>query len=441
MKHIKSILISLLVLSLAGCESWIDTEINKDPDAPSTETVSLDVVLPSIEANLAYVLGGADMSGAACVWTQHLEGIDRQFSSLNNYSIQRSFTNNLWNSYYADHMMDADFYIEKSKELNSPHNEAVGNILMAVSLGTLTDYVGDIPYEEAFQGGENLSPKFDSQEEIYNTVFSLLDAAISKLDETDPIGIPSSDYIYGGSAAQWQKVAYALRARYKMHLSAMNDEASYYTDIIGDLDNGITSEAGSFELPFENSTSKANPWWKFNNSRGGYASDNSYYQNLMASYADPRQPLQTNVNGFWSSMSSPVAFMTYAEAEFLRAEAQYRAGNPGDAKTALRSALDASCNKMEVDPAATWRDSIETNVIDPLSGEALLEEIMVQKYLHMFLRFESYVDFRRTGYPALTPVSGDQVPLRFPYPQDELTYNRNAPSDITIYSSLWWDKD
>ena len=56
---------------------------------------------------------------------------------------------------------------------------------------------------------------------------------------------------------------------------------------------------------------------------------------------------------------------------------------------------------------------------------------------------ELYSTFRRTGLPALTPHPDGvlpAIPTRFPYAQDEITYNgANVPS-VNISDKLWWDK-
>ncbi len=77
---------------------------------------------------------------------------------------------------------------------------------------------------------------------------------------------------------------------------------------------------------------------------------------------------------------------------------------------------------------------------------------MEQKYIALFLQFEAYNDWRRTGFPNdLTLAKGalvPSIPLRFPYPQDELL--NNAANVAATGSSgrllpalavpVWWDK-
>jgi hypothetical protein len=56
----------------------------------------------------------------------------------------------------------------------------VGKVLLAATLGMVTTVWGDVPYSDAFSTA-NLSPAYDSQESIYQSIGSLLDEAIVDL--------------------------------------------------------------------------------------------------------------------------------------------------------------------------------------------------------------------------------------------------------------------
>jgi hypothetical protein len=68
---------------------------------------------------------------------------------------------------------------------------------------------------------------------------------------------------------------------------------------------------------------------------------------------------------------------------------------------------------------------------------------MEHKYLSSFLQIETWVDWRRTGFPVLQKATGAvtaEIPRRLPYPNDERLYNAdNYPAGVTITSRVWWD--
>ncbi len=80
--------------------------------------------------------------------------------------------------------------------------------------------------------------------------------------------------------------------------------------------------------------------------------------------------------------------------------------------------------------------------VDPGEGNLTLQNIIEQKYIAMYNDPEIFADWRRTGFPELTPNTGDMIPRRLPYPQTETVSNENTPSqaDVTMFSRVWWDQ-
>jgi hypothetical protein len=451
MKKLLSILFVTVIL-FTSCEKWIDPEINIDPDNP--KDVSIEALLPAIEGAFAYYYGGIDIVGIQNVWMQQLTGTDRQFIAINNYNIRQSDPNNLWNSLYQGVMMDCKQLIDKAEngEQKDMNVAGVGKIMMALSLSAATDVWGDIPYSEALLGDENLTPSYDSQESIYAEIDRLLVEAIENLEsDENTLGI-RNDYIYGGTAASWIKAANTLRARFQMRLTKV--KTVDFDVVMSLLDDGITDLNDDMEVVFDGSSSAGyNPLYQFIEQRDGYVSNNATYDAMLE--GDPRDGIQSwSADGFWTSQGAPVQFIGATEALFLRAEALYRSGDVDSAKVILVDAVESSIDKYaaflvdnvfeigyDADSAFTAHIAAFESDIDELTGEAFLETIIVEKYKHMFAHPEPYNDYRRTGYPDLTPVLGTQVPRRYPYPQDEAAYNADNVPDVNQYRRVWWDAE
>ncbi len=98
-------------------------------------------------------------------------------------------------------------------------NVAAANILKCVVGGSLTEKYGDIPFSEAMQGREgNLFPKFDSQREVYEQMFDLLDEAVSILSNPNSKGLPTDhDVLFKGDRTKWIKFANSLKFRFMVH--------------------------------------------------------------------------------------------------------------------------------------------------------------------------------------------------------------------------------
>jgi hypothetical protein len=122
-----------------------------------------------------------------------------------------------------------------------------------------------------------------------------------------------------------------------------------------------------------------------------------------------------------------VPFVTYAERELILAEANSTAarGAGGNDATAL-GYLNA---ELAVNPLPA--------VPGTVTGVALLDSIMMEKWVVMFQNVEGLLDYRRTCIPAITPVTGNFlsiafVPGRLFYPQSERNVN---PAHIPLESA------
>ncbi|MGC8804043.1 MAG: SusD/RagB family nutrient-binding outer membrane lipoprotein, partial [Bacteroidales bacterium] len=197
--------ISFLIL-FSSCEKWIDTDINIDPNNP--EKVSYNLVLPTIEAGLAYQYGG-DLSRPVAIWMQQFAGVGNQPIAFDVYNFTQSDVNNVWVwGMYAGPMMDLKRMIVSAKADGSFHYLGVAQVLMAFSVATMTDLFGDIPFSDAWIDG-NVTPKYDTQQAIYDSLFKMVDDAIANLSKPQSLFSPGSDdIIYGGDLDKWIKAAY-----------------------------------------------------------------------------------------------------------------------------------------------------------------------------------------------------------------------------------------
>ena len=113
-----------------------------------------------------------------------------------------------------------------------------------------------------------------------------------------------------------------------------------------------------------------------------------------------------------------VPYVTYQENELILAEANSALGNDGVALTHLNNAL-----AVPGLPAVAG-----------VTGPALLDSIMMEKYVVMFQNIEALMDYRRTCIPNLTPVAPNvlnltAVPGELFYPQTERNTNTNIPPE------------
>lgn len=451
----KKIFISILLIGmlLSSCQKWIDSSMNVDPNNPK-EVAMAQLVAP-IEANLAYIVGG-ELARWNCVWMQQIAGIQSQSAENDIYIFGESDADNAWSyNLYAPGMINTKILMEKAVATKSPHYAGIAKILMACHLGVTTDQWGDIPYSDALKGATNeFKPKYDTQEKIYTTIFTLLDEAISDLGSTSSTFSPDAeDLIYSGDLEKWKMTAYALKARYSIHLSKKNGSKAY-TDALAAIENSYTSNDEDFKFVFGSAYNNSNPIYQSEQERAGYYSASATYMDMLAANSDPRKSVYFNgavgskpgepnstaaiIGTAYASDVSPAYLMSFVELKFIEAEASFITTDKLRAATAYNDGLQASLQREGVYGDGTWFNTQkETDVT------ITLEKIMNQKYLSSFLSIETWTDWRRTGFPALVKATGavtNEIPRRLLYPSDERLYNgENMPKGLTLTDRVWWD--
>jgi len=465
MKRINHIIKGMLLVStvafMASCQKdFGDTNVNNNQ--PSD--VPVNIILPSAQASLAYTLGG-DIARYNAVLDQNVTGAYRQFFGYNIYSFTEEDFNNLWNNMYSDNMSDLNRIIEKANAADGSYNSyrGVARIMMAYSLSTMTDLFGDVPYREAFQGNGNLTPAYDSQQDIYtNIIPGLISAGIADIDNSgDDILTPGADdVIYQGDLDKWKQLANALTARLAIHTTKLDSVAAGNAALAALAAGAFSSSDDDAQFMF--GTNYQNPWFQYIDQRADisystldyYYGIGCYHTDMLQSLSDPRFGKMIDVNGdyyapgfpsaYYMADNAPVALMTYVEQKFIEAEAKLNIGDDAGAEAALHEAVTASMNKLGVDPAddAAYQSA---NVVWGGSNSEKLELIIFQKYLANYLQPESYTDWRRTGFPELVAtagnLTGDNIPRRYIYPTNERQNNPNsANSSSSLFEpALWWD--
>lgn len=150
----------------------------------------------------------------------------------------------VWNRYYTIGVKNLVDAIHRSEDM--PNTNAALRIHRAYMMAVLSDIYGDIPCTEAgmsyIEG--NANPEYDTQEEVYDFIFSELKACAEQLGTgTDVI---SGDVTsLGGDATAWKKYANTLRLRYAMRISDVAPEkARQEFESALHADGGIISSAG-----------------------------------------------------------------------------------------------------------------------------------------------------------------------------------------------------
>ncbi|MEQ6166600.1 MULTISPECIES: SusD/RagB family nutrient-binding outer membrane lipoprotein [unclassified Ekhidna] len=453
-------IITLFVLVTSSCD--FDEEINVSPATPAD--VSAQAIIPAAQAGLAWVIGG-ELVRISGLFTQQMEGINAQQADNYRYLWVPADGDGIYFRMYNAVLQPLVVIADKAEDENSNHTLGMAQIMIAHGIGSLTDCFGDVPYTDAFGALDgNFQPGYDTQESIYATIQDLLDSGIALLEGPAGSGpaLGNEDLIYGGDTDSWVAAAYSLKAKYYLRLSKRS--ATAYSDAETALANAISSSGGDFQLSFGTAPNESNPAYQFSRDRGGNIEIDDYFFGLLNGLNDPRRgallvedettpsgyTITLNSQTYYTTIDAPVVMTSYAEMKFIEAEIELmeNADIPA-AEAALAEAIAASVTKIAGSNDAAY---VATNsALAGLADDAeRLEQIITQKYIAMYSNgLEPWTDYRRTGYPDLTPVANGnnsfnlngEIPRRLSYPDTEIQLNNaNVPiKDGNLQTPLWWD--
>jgi hypothetical protein len=345
----------------------------------------------------------------------------------------------------------------------------VGMILKAWGWQVLTDLHGEIIIKEAI---DQTRTKFDydSQDFAYQEIQRLLDSAIVLLKRTDGavdaayLGV--GDKIYNGDRSRWLKLAAGMLA---LSLNHYSNKSSYdAARVIRLVDSSFTANSDDPLLSYPcTSTDFAdcNFWGRTRNNVTAYRqtqfivglmngtqfggvvdprlsrmlaidSANTTYRGLdinqsaFGALPDTQKPRNffgyTGTNGlglpsrYIFADRSRLPVMTYAELQFIKAEAALRSGDAALARIAYINGisshidfvnarnLDAGQTPTQITAAEKAAFLADTNIVP---ATVTLSHIMPQKYIALWGwgHNELWMDMRRYHYTDLDPVSGVQV--------------------------------
>lgn len=467
--YIKTATFCLLLSTVIGCTSYVEDS-----------NVSLDSLTDSDAKNLFQGVLLADqffqtssVSRDAMIWLNQANGEDRQYLALNNWNnTTASEFDDSWNNAYVNCITQAKITAEKATKEVNPNLKGAAQVIEAHCVGTVTSLWGDVPYSDIDISGNTLAPKYDSQASIYIKLQALLDNAIINLNSSIGSGIPASkDIFYAGDNSKWIKLAHSLKARYYLHVKD-------YANAKAQALLGMSAASDDLKAVFGNSyLQNFNPHYSFLvYDRDSYMSGDSYAARLLdpsaalyrgnaktdeaARYAftynqEYFSPYSLNIYGtdyggtsgkFGSDSSMPM--VTYGEMLLIIAEVDARTSfaaglssyndyrnvlNTGYSIGVDNSGYDSETfSYLAYDAADFAAGGMENPSPSITDQNALLREIMQERYIYLMANFEGFNDFGRTNNMAEIQLKAGFAgsPQRFLYPQVEINANPNTPSPI-----------
>ncbi len=478
----------LTVMLLASCEQELKN-INVNPN--SLETPDPTTLLSNTIVSEFY-------NNANVVWTLG-NGYDQYMTFSQSYYNQGTRYSPITNEPYwiplYESARDANTLYSLGQTQNNPLLEAVALTLRSYAFAQLTELWGDIPFKEALQGAKGIyTPRYDSQQTVYmdpeQGVLPSLQRADSLL-KANPNGLISGDMLYNSSTSSWRRFINALRLRYLLRISSKKDVSAEMQSIVNEgmilqdasqsaallLPNtlpynwvSLTERSGDFDVKYMNSTlynvfsatgdtARISTYFAptSNASASGFSFSNYGGMPIVVDATSDQANSSSLFNNSYRDGSNKnllkARVITYAEQEFILAEAALKEIITGSAATYYNNGVIGAYAEIGLDPGMAAAYLTHPGVaFDNSSTANAMKEIITQKWLvNIDNGFEGWIEYRRTGYPAFDTggaanLNGGAIPSRFLYPTSEATINatnynaeiqKMGGKEITTYKA-WW---
>ena len=483
-RYIKYFLSLIITLGfITSCDEGFD-ELNTNP-------VRLTAIDPTFQLNYAIIQSAPvynNLTYETTIVKQMITPFQGVGTGGNLNQDNRSATQGNWQTFYRNiikNLVDGIANIQDDPEKQNLYN--ILRIWKAYAFIVLTDTYGDIPYSEAGMAFiEGIAfPSYDSQEFIYTSILSELEAASGALDPA--AGGITQEILYAGNVDQWKKLGYSLMLRAAMRLTKVNAAmAEEYTKkaVAGGLmesndDNAVVRHDANF---------RNNVGTNLNGGQAPFYYLDEDFVNFLQENNDPRltsiavryvgalsegDQIEANADrsfdvqigmpqGYDNSTITPVVeasgleslydysqmdrsrlgnpeapsfLVTYSQTMLLYAEAIVRGWATGDAAGIFAEGIRANMEQFAQWPGDTEIASsdIETYInTHPLETGSELEQINTQYWVSAFLNGpETWANFRRSGFPVVSPneypgsdLKSEDFIRRLTYPDSELTVNK-----------------
>lgn len=470
--NIKALIVLFIALVLNACESFIEG-FEQDPNNPSDAPA--EKMIEGIMLADMFVHTG-DLNRLVGMWMHYFTGMDRQYVTLDNWagSVAADF-DNAWGIFYGGVIAQSRIVQDKCTVSNNIRLRGVAKILEAHALGTVTQLWGDVPNTQANKPNEYPNPAYDGQLTIYAYLQELLDEAITDL--TGPGSIPN-DLFLGGNAVRWSKFAHSLKARYYLHTED-------WINAKNQANLGILNVSEEVWAPYGDVFGQNfNPYYDFlvYNRPGYMGADNAHCAELLDPYnlsgsGKYRGNAKTNEEARFNWMYLPYfeiytlgyepnylndfdwgyvdgkfgkrfPIFTAGETLLIIAESEIRLNNTNSAISAYnnyRAYLRGGGGgfheyvtqlgygfRYDDYVLADFEPGGMVNHGQPTAADAILYEIIEERYVALCGELEAFNDWRRTNNLINIPIKGSNptYPRRLLYPQVEVNSNTSVPQPL-----------
>ncbi|WP_116106456.1 SusD/RagB family nutrient-binding outer membrane lipoprotein [Lewinella sp. IMCC34191] len=442
----KSILAATIsAILFTGCENLVD-DLNVNPNQ-FTE-VPAQLVFNHVVLSTS-TIAEAEPLRLAGMWADQFAGTDRQYTTQDNYDVGAADFNGIWGDLFQQGIAQAQIAQAQAEAEELAVVANYSRLLEGYYVAEAALMFGDVPYSQV-NDLEFADPVYEPQEEVLAAGINLLMEATTGPGADNPVTSANQVFTTGPepTGTTWGQLGNALMARYYLaqgnyeqaltaaqaaNFDNMTDGVYYIHTTTNFTENLIYQfefeqranylsfgSEGTNESTLYNILSTDTPM-----SRADDKTDDAARLALFSSGADQGiYRINVTDEGYFAA-DADFPLVGYPEVQLIIAESAARTGDE-------ESALSALNNARNYWDGLTGTDSYEDLDETDLSGDELIEAILVEKYVSVF-GLPTFYDIIRTDNLIGADMDSRDTPAeRFLYPATEISSNSNYPGNKTL---------
>lgn len=482
MKKINLIILPILIFVFGSCSDFLDVNVNPDKAITVTAEKELPVIVfYAAQLNYDHAEYGNYLTQTFTTGGRSQTGVYAYKSGWEFLSMNR---HPQWRRHYYDLGVNLNEMTKVAEREKSYNFILIGRTIRLMSTLFTTDAFGDMPLSQAYT---SVSPKYDTQEQVYAWMLTEADNLIALYNNTEWTQAPTNktinksiDRIYEGDLTKWKSLTYALKARILLRkLPNWDNTPDNCQSIITAVDSAMVGwkepnynyDGGSGEknCPWGPAQPAINAWESRKNEMDksvptkflckdmmgvydvpnlftiGYAED-PRLEKIMTRRAGPTTDptdkfrylesnigmgvsyKETNFPDLFTSVFTKntgfVSLMLTEELMMMKAEALYWKGLKQEALTQMIAAVDFNLTRHVAKASYVTKFKAMAKYF-PTLANFNIGHIMRHKYICMYLQPEQWNDMRRYNYSNST--NGKTYDGAVVYPGLKLPYNLYEP--------------
>ena len=232
MKKLK-FLVPILALAFLSCDQYLD--VNDSPNQLTFDKATPSKLLPGAQVSTYRVqVGSMNHLGNVFMnsWTRNVQSFGNGFDKELQLNLDNGFYASIWDGLFRE-LKNYQAIIDYPNPDGTYDNYvAAAKICKSFYTQYLVDLYGNVPYSEAWKGNANVTPKYDDDYAIYQSLITQLEEARNLIANApaNVEDIAPYDVMLEGDMTKWTEFANTVQLRLCLRMSECTGAKATYRD-------------------------------------------------------------------------------------------------------------------------------------------------------------------------------------------------------------------